>query len=36
MTKSSYTGSEDFSNANGVYDCIGDEGDERFSLQDAF
>lgn len=35
ITKSSYTGSEDFSDADAVHDCIGDEGDERFSLKDA-
>jgi len=34
VTKSSYTGGEDFAAADAVFDCIGDEGDERFSLAD--
>ena len=34
VTKSSYTGSEDFAGADAVHDCIGDEGSERFSLND--
>ncbi len=34
VTKSSYTQNEDFSNADAVHDCIGDQGDERFSLAD--
>lgn len=33
ITKSSYTQDEDFSVADAVFDCIGDAGDERFSLQ---
>ena len=31
VTKSSYTEDEDFTKADAVYDCIGDEGDERFT-----
>ena len=31
VTKSSYTEEEDFTKADAVYDCIGDEGDERFT-----
>lgn len=34
MTTSSYTVDEDFSNADAVFDCIGEVGDERFSLDD--
>jgi len=34
VTKSSYTGAEDFSAADAVFDCIGDAGSERFSLED--
>jgi hypothetical protein len=34
VTKSSYTQNEDFSGADGVFDCIGDAGEERFSLAD--
>jgi HAD superfamily hydrolase (TIGR01509 family) len=34
VTKSSYTGGEDFTAADAVHDCIGDEGEERFSLGD--
>ncbi|CAG9467283.1 unnamed protein product [Pedinophyceae sp. YPF-701] len=34
VTKSSYTEEEDFAEADAVFDCIGDEGDERFSLDD--
>lgn len=34
ITKSRYTGGEDFSVADVVFDCIGDAGDERFSLYD--
>lgn len=34
VTKSSYTGGEDFGAADAVFDCIGDQGDERFSLAD--
>jgi hypothetical protein len=34
VTTSSYTVDEDFSNADAVFDCIGDKGDERFSLDD--
>lgn len=34
VTKSSYTGGEDFSAADAVHDCIGEAGDERFSLAD--
>ena len=34
VTKSSYTGGEDFTGADQVHDCIGDKGDERFSLTD--
>ena len=34
VTTSSYTVDEDFSTADAVFDCIGDAGDERFSLHD--
>lgn len=34
VTKSSYTGNENFAGADAVHDCIGDDGDERFSLTD--
>jgi beta-phosphoglucomutase-like phosphatase (HAD superfamily) len=36
VTKSSYTGAEDFgaAGADAVYDCIGEAGEERFSLAD--
>lgn len=34
VTKSSYTEDEDFRQADAVYDCIGDKGDERFSFAD--
>ena len=34
VTKSFYTQLEDFSNADAVYDCIGEAGEERFSLAD--
>lgn len=34
VTKSRYTEDESFENADAVFDCIGDEGDERFSLDD--
>ncbi|KAK9816684.1 hypothetical protein WJX72_003671 [[Myrmecia] bisecta] len=34
VTTSSYTAGEDFQTADAVFDCIGDEGDERFSLND--
>ncbi len=34
MTTSSYTVDEDFGTADAVFDCIGDAGDERFSLHD--
>ena len=34
VTKSSYTGGEDFAAADAVFDCIGDAGSERFSLKD--
>lgn len=34
ITQSSYTAGEDFASADGVFDCIGDKGDERFSLSD--
>lgn len=34
ITKSSYTQNEDFSAADAVYDCIGDSGNEQFSLRD--
>ncbi len=34
VTKSGYTGDEDFSLADAVFDCIGDAGSERFSLHD--
>ena len=34
VTRSSYTQEEDFSKADAIYDCIGEEGDERFSLKE--
>lgn len=34
MTESYYTKGEDFKIADAVFDCIGDAGDERFSLND--
>jgi hypothetical protein len=34
VTKSYYTQNEDFRIADAVFDCIGDAGDERFSLSD--
>ena len=34
VTKSSYTGNEDFVGSDAVFDCIGDAGSERFSLKD--
>lgn len=34
VTTSSYTSGEDFADADAVFDCIGDEGDERFGLGD--
>jgi beta-phosphoglucomutase-like phosphatase (HAD superfamily) len=34
VTKSRYTEDEDFDVADAVFDCIGDAGDERFSLHD--
>lgn len=34
VTKSSYTENEDFSGADAIFDCIGEAGDERFSLSD--
>ena len=34
VTRSSYTQEENFDIADAVFDCIGDEGDERFSLSD--
>jgi beta-phosphoglucomutase-like phosphatase (HAD superfamily) len=34
VTKSSYTQNEDFSQADAVFDRIGDAGDERFTLSD--
>jgi beta-phosphoglucomutase-like phosphatase (HAD superfamily) len=34
ITKSSYTGGEDFAAADAVHDCIGEAGQERFSLSD--
>lgn len=34
VTTSSYTVGEDFSAADAVFDCIGEAGDERFSLDD--
>ena len=34
VTTSSYTVDEDFGTADAVFDCIGDAGDERFSLHD--
>ena len=34
VTKSAYTQNEDFANADAVVDCIGESGQERFSLHD--
>ncbi len=34
VTESYYTKAEDFSEADAVFDCIGDEGSENFSLDD--
>ena len=34
VTKSRYTEDEQFEGADAVFDCIGDKGDERFSLDD--
>ncbi len=34
MTTSAYTKEEKFDSADAIYDCIGDAGDERFSLND--
>ena len=34
VTESYYTKGEDFDIADAVFDCIGDAGDERFSLHD--
>lgn len=34
VTESYYTKGEDFSNADAVFDCIGEDGEERFSLHD--
>lgn len=34
VTKSIYSEDEDFTGADAVFDCIGEEKDERFSFQD--
>ena len=34
VTKSIYSEDEDFTGADAVFDCIGDEGDERFGFED--
>ena len=34
ITKSSYTQDEDFTEANGVYDCIGEGDSKQFELKD--
>ena len=34
VTTSAYTKDEDFGTADAIYDCIGDAGEERFSLTD--
>ena len=34
VTKSTYSEVEDFAGADAVFDCIGDEGDERFSFSE--
>jgi beta-phosphoglucomutase-like phosphatase (HAD superfamily) len=34
VTESAYTRGEDFRNADAVFDCIGEAGEERFSLHD--
>lgn len=34
VTKSIYSEDEDFAGADAVFDCIGDEGDERFSFSE--
>ena len=35
VTKSRYTEGERFDSADAIFDCIGDAGDERFSLEDV-
>ena len=35
VTKSRYTEGESFDSADAIFDCIGDAGDERFSLDDV-
>ena len=34
VTKSIYSEDEDFTGADAVFDCIGDDGDERFGFED--
>jgi len=34
VTTSAYTKNENFETADAIYDCIGDAGEERFSLND--
>ena len=34
VTKSRYTEKESFKSADAIFDCIGDAGNERFSLED--
>ena len=34
VTKSIYSENEDFDGADAVFDCIGDDGDERFGFED--
>jgi hypothetical protein len=34
VTKSRYTENESFDSADAIFDCIGEAGDERFSLDD--
>ena len=34
VTTSRYTSGESFESADAIYDCIGDAGEERFSLTD--
>lgn len=34
VTTSSYTGNEDFALADAVFDCIGEDGEARFGIQD--
>ena len=35
VTRSAYTQAEAFAGADAVFDCIGEKGEERFSLDDV-